>query len=379
MSTTTSQALVSINKLRNHLNQMFPERQSQVEGILMALLASEHAVFLGPPGGAKSAMVRHAARAFGYKVFETLLARFTKPPEVFGLISLKGIENDEVIYKTKGMLPDADVAILDEIFKAGTALLNSLLAAINERTFFNGTLGPQKIPLRSVFGASNEMPQGEGLDALWDRFLFRYDTKYLVAKDNFVNMASAPDAEPVQMFDGAVLTQAGEEAMATVVGKRFYEAMFDLRGALLQENVILSDRRWKKVVKAAKAAAYLAGESEADPADFLQLEACLWNEAKQRPIVSKVLYATLDTTLSAMNELLQSSKEEVNRFNASAKGIKESTAYGKTLRAIKDKAHKGLSNAGPRNKPRLEGMYREIENNWKIVIKQAADAVGASV
>jgi MoxR-like ATPase len=141
------------------------------------VLAGEHVLLLGPPGTAKSALVRAIAQAFGGTYFERLLTKFSTPEELFGPISLKALEQDRYQRVTAGKLPEAEFAFVDEVFKANSAILNSLLTAMNERLFHNDG-APTQMPLVALFGASNELPEGKELEALFDRFLLRFDVQY---------------------------------------------------------------------------------------------------------------------------------------------------------------------------------------------------------
>ena len=161
-----------INQLRADLMAQFPERKDVIDGSLAAVLASEHVLLIGPPGTAKSALVRCLAQVFGGSYFERLLTKFSTPEELFGPLSLKALEDDRYERLTEGYLPTAGVAFLDEVFKANSAILNALLTLLNEREFDNGA-GRTHTPLISVVAASNEVPVDESLHAFYDRFLLR--------------------------------------------------------------------------------------------------------------------------------------------------------------------------------------------------------------
>ena len=98
--------------------------------------------------------------------------RYTQPEELFGPFSLKALENDQFVRNTDGFLPTADIAFIDEIFKANSAILNTLLTVLNERKFDNGNKR-FTVPLIALIGASNELPDSDELEALYDRFIFR--------------------------------------------------------------------------------------------------------------------------------------------------------------------------------------------------------------
>jgi len=148
------------------------ERDAEVRLMLLAAMAGEHILFLGPPGTAKSELGRRLSMVCQGVFFERLLTRFSVPEELFGPLSMRGLENDQYVRQIDGYLPSATVAFVDEIFKANSAILNSLLTILNERLFDNGN-ERFKVPLVCLVGASNELPESEELDALYDRFLLR--------------------------------------------------------------------------------------------------------------------------------------------------------------------------------------------------------------
>ncbi|HEX5720992.1 MAG TPA: AAA family ATPase, partial [Thermoanaerobaculia bacterium] len=136
------------------------EREALAELIALAAVAGEHVLVIGPPGTAKSEAVRRIARAVDARLFEYLLGRFTEPSEIFGPIDLRRLKEGFVETETSGMLPEAELAFLDEVFKGSTAILNTLLGILNERVFRRGhTL--VRCPLRVCVGASNALPEDD--------------------------------------------------------------------------------------------------------------------------------------------------------------------------------------------------------------------------
>src|ERR1043165_8597891 len=148
------------------------DRETLVELLVLAAVADEHGLVVGPPGTAKSEAVRRVARATGGHYFEYLLGRFTEPSEIFGPVDLHKLKDGLVETDTLGMLPEADIAFLDEIFQGSTAILNTLLGILNERVFRRGHTNV-RCPLRVCVGASNSLPEDAALAAFADRFLVR--------------------------------------------------------------------------------------------------------------------------------------------------------------------------------------------------------------
>ena len=143
-------------KIINELNKGLIEREAQFKLGLLAIVSGENILFIGPPGTAKSKIGRrlsHILKNSSY--FEYLLTKFTTPEEIFGPISLKELENDKFHRNTKGYLTDSNVVFLDEIFKANSAILNSLLTILNEKIYHNGYI-KENVDTQLIIGASNE-------------------------------------------------------------------------------------------------------------------------------------------------------------------------------------------------------------------------------
>ena len=275
-----------LRKLRDALLTGLVERDLPVRLALIAALAGEHLLLVGPPGTAKSLVARRLHLAFAKSsYFERLLTRFTVPEELFGPLSIKGLEEDRYERLTTAYLPTASIAFLDEIFKANSAILNSLLTLLNEREFDNGTRR-DKTPLIAVIGASNELPDSEELNALFDRFLLRLHVGS-VSKEAFPSLIglrghAAPDVpESLKLTDADVVAIQAAAEKVEVHGDvvALLCALRDWCGA---ESIPVSDRRWRKIVKLLQVSALTNGRETVSIWDCWLLQHCLWNTPEDR-------------------------------------------------------------------------------------------------
>lgn len=269
------------NKLReamHHLENRFQEREELIRVLLLAMMSGESLLLVGPPGSAKSQLARAAAALLGTsRSFDYLLTRFTSPDELFGPVSLQQLKQDRYIRQTRGYLPDAEVAFLDEIFKASSAILNSLLTLLNERRFHNGAEA-QPVPLLTLIAASNELPEEqEGLAALYDRFLFRYETRYLQQIASFERMFQAPDSPPPALLDPAALKQVQERAREARLPEPVLVLLFRLKTLLEEKEYVLSDRRWRRIGRTWQISAAIHGRDEVSVWDTVLTPHLLWD------------------------------------------------------------------------------------------------------
>ncbi|WOV86294.1 AAA family ATPase [Sporosarcina oncorhynchi] len=285
------ESLSKLMDIKNAVNAKFYEREKEVEALLIALLARQHILLIGPAGTAKSALAIEFAKIIdGGKYFQWLLTRFSTPEEVFGPLSLKDLEHGIYKRNTETKMPEAHLVFLDEIFKANSAILNSLLTIINERLFYNGGT-PTKVPLISVIGASNEYPEeGEGLEALFDRFLFRYEVDYIENENNFLSMLKNEGTISSQLsLKIDELTELQALADNVIVSDEVYTALARIRKDLRDEGIRPSDRRFKQSIRILQARALINKRGAVKVDDLVILENVLWELTDERGTTSVIV------------------------------------------------------------------------------------------
>lgn len=260
------------------------DRAALVETVLLGAVAGEHLLVIGPPGTAKSQAVRAVSQALGGRYFEYLLGRFTEPNEIFGPVDLRRLREGVVEIETRGMLPEAEVAFLDEVFLGSSAILNTLLGLLNERRFRRGST-ELACPLRICVGASNQLPQEPALAAFADRFLLRVfvDRVSDTQLESLLAAFGAPAGEGGGASAGDDTGGSGQGAsgMALVAALADRVGRVDLSGVqarlaegfrrLRAEGLALSDRRMVRSLRLVAAAALLDGRDRATEADLWPL------------------------------------------------------------------------------------------------------------
>lgn len=304
----SQKALLSerINKLAQALSDGVYEREDTIKMCLLAALAGESVFLLGPPGIAKSLIAKRLIQAFdSSSYFEYLMTRFSTPEEVFGPLSIQELkDNGRYVRLTEGYLPTAQVVFLDEIWKAGPAILNTLLTVVNEKTFKNGN-EIERVPMRLLVSASNELPdEDSGLEALYDRMLVRVFVNRIQNKQNFKSMLTVGTSQEAKVPEGLAITDAEyhqwqSELEQLELSDDVFEKLYELKNMLEQAaetntlsdgDLYISDRRWKKAVKLLKASAYFNGRDAINPLDLLLLQDCLWNSPESRDVVRSVIH-----------------------------------------------------------------------------------------
>ena len=270
------------------------ERRPTVRLALLAALAGEHTLLIGPPGTAKSQLARRLHLAFSEaRYFERLLTRYTVPEELFGPLSISALEDDRYERQTAGFLPQASIAFIDEVFKANSAILNALLTLLNEREFDNGPRR-EPCPLISVIGATNEVPEDEVGEAFFDRFLVRLPVTP-VSPRGFrrlldLDVRPLPPVEPLQEADREAIARAAREVR---VEEEVAGLLAELRAWLAGQQTYVSDRRWVKITWLLKVAAATEGRGALSIWDLWLLPWCTAPDAARQAGVAAWLGARL--------------------------------------------------------------------------------------
>jgi MoxR-like ATPase len=311
-----------LRTLRDELNMQFKEREDEIAGSLLALISGEHVLFIGPPGTAKSMLAKDMCNSIdGGTFFYYLLTRFTTPDEIFGPLSLSSLQSDIFSRKVDGYLPTANVSFLDEIFKSNSSILNSLLTILNERKYHNGS-AILDVPLFTVFGASNELPEeNESLEALYDRFLFRYYVEYVQDESNFVDLitSSQDGFEPSVKLTIDDLCCMKERSADMLMDGDVVDALVALRREFRNTGVIVSDRRWKKIVQVLRVASCALDRKSVDRTMLMLLQHMMWKRPEELATLRKLL---LDVAVSGGIDLERSEKD-LDDLHASAVLIKD--------------------------------------------------------
>jgi MoxR-like ATPase len=282
-------------------------REQLAELIVLAAVAQEHLLVIGPPGTAKSAIVRRVAGALGGRYFEYLLGRFTEPAELFGPVDLRKLREGVVETDVTGMLPEADVAFLDEVFLGSTAVLNTLLGILNERRFRRGQTVHQ-CPLRVCVGAANALPDDESLSAFADRFLLHLFVEPVPDNQLEALLAGGWQSERMPVTACADLTQLSLlcDAVPTVDMDDARSALANAIRVLRGAGLTLSDRRIVKAQRLVAAATVLAGRTRATQADLWPLFYVMPTHAAQ----VQAQDALRDTLVAAANPTLRAAVEQ---------------------------------------------------------------------
>jgi MoxR-like ATPase len=354
-----AQTAPRLRAIVEELSDTYWERSAVVRALVTGLLAGQHALLLGPPGTAKSALARDlTGRIEGARYWEILLSKFTDPKRMFGPVDVAALVRGEYTQVFSGRATEADIAFIDEIFKCSAGALNETLAYLNERLYHPENGGPPiACPLLSAITASNELPSGDETAAIYDRLLVRLEVGYLTDPTSFaqlVRSAVVATVPPARTTVGLVeLRRAVEaEVPAVAVPDSIVDAICTLRAALRRAELIASDRRWKQAVRLLQASAWLDGRAEVAETDLSVLTAVLWDSTAERPTVEREVLQLVNPDAKEALDLLDAIDELEAQLDAKAGQSREALSEW----GIKE-ANRKLARAGKR----LEELRAESE------------------
>ena len=364
--------------VRADLQAALLERDEVIDAMLGALVARQHVLLLGPPGTGKSYLANLLCQAVAGQgqgaYFQWLLSKFSTPEELFGPVSVAGLQADRFERVGKGKLQEAKVAFVDEIWKANSAILNSLLTIINERLYHDGTKGPVLVPLEQLVGASNELPQDEGLGALYDRFLVRLWVRPLKQGDAFKALLRGGLQSNVSTLHDGDLDTIRAESEQVKLDDHILDLLVQVRTELVDKGIRVSDRRWVAVVHYLQATAWMAGDQTVTDDHLEHLIDCCWDEPEQRAEVKRAVLRIANPVGAKVEALMDDARTRVADAPKATGDLgedqKQLMALAATLMKIQ-KADKGL---GPKH-PRVVAAVTEITSQRKELLQQAEQLV----
>lgn len=376
--------MTSLDKLKSvlaHIKEAFVGKDEIIDLLGIGLVARENAFLLGPPGTAKSAIVRQLSNGIeGGKNFEYLLTRFTEPNEIFGPFDIRKLKEGDLVTNTEGMLPEASMVFLDEIFNANSAILNSLLMALNEKVFRRGK-ETRKLPALMFVGASNQLPEDEALAALLDRFLLRMKCDYvdtdllesvLLAgrKLESSNSSDSPSITPEEITE---LQQQCRNVDLSEVLPQYIHLIHSLRNTGLK----VSDRRAVKVQNLVAASAVTAGRSKAILSD-LWVAKYIWDTEEQIEILSGLVDTIIEAEVNSEShpraladkkpnaeEVMKDVQQLADKWEAGSLSFEEQNAVKDKLRFLQSRTN------WVSEESHKEHIQKAIEELWEKMLKTA--------
>lgn len=389
------QLFLKLQGFRGALNASSLEREHIIDGLLASLLSKQNAFLLGVPGTGKSDLVRNICRGItGANYFGYLLTPTTDPSEVFGPVAVTKLLKDEYTRDVDGYLPTAHIGFLDELFRGSSAILNSLLTLLNERTFNNGKENLQT-PIQAIIAATNTWPEEESLQAFADRFLFRPTVDLLrkpTSKRRLDEWGLGIEERPEvgEHLSLAELELLQGEAAQIKVSEEFLDKFSSVWEMLGSRSIVISDRRRVQILKFLKAWALVQGDDELFPEHMHgSLIHIVYQTAEDQEVIREVLeqeVPTADKVFMDAKRAAAGIMSEYTTYNHryKARGLNELNdfvvllrKYSKDMATVRDKVSEILDGSKLRMSAttRAKGvkLQQNLQNHCDTLARAISD------
>ncbi|MCS7128883.1 MAG: AAA family ATPase [Desulfurococcaceae archaeon] len=326
------------------LSRPFVGRDEEARIIAAAVVSGEHTVLIGEPGTAKSALARRAAELINARFFKYLLTKFTEPDELFGPLDIVALREGKYVRVTRNKLPEAEIAFIDEIFNASSAILNTLLSIMNERVIYDG-YSEIKVPLWTLISTSNNVPEEPELQALYDRFLYRHFVKP-VSEDKWIQLLNAVwrmEFEPPEPPKPILTMNEVRELNKLIFSvdlSRVKEKLVKIFAVLEDHGIHVTDRRKGKSLKAIAVNSIINGRLEAVEQDIMILSSVIPRDRDELEQVNVVLVDELKTPEKYLMELaeIENNLRDAKEFIVSMSGFEPRLIdYLRTFEALRER------------------------------------------
>ena len=313
---------LQLTSLAQALKGELVDRDDEVDMLLLATLSRHHVLFIGPPGTAKTMMCQKWAELTNLSFMRKLVTQYSSPDELFGPVDMESYKAGRFRRIIKGLAADTQLVLLDEVFKGSPSILNANLSIMEERIFDNGE--PVHVPLVSMIGTSNELPaHEEGLDAFYDRFLLRKQVRYINNRDHFRQLMSlAKRAVSPTSIDTELNPDCIGESQNEIAGMKLSSATTDTLNTcwetLMDEEVVVSDRRWVQLQDVMAAHSWLRGYQVIMPESITVGQWVLWTDPKDQALVKRICMTSIDPDLATALDIQQAARKAVSELTANS-------------------------------------------------------------
>jgi len=367
-------------RIEEEMNEFFIERNNVIRGLLVSLLSEQNVVFIGPPGTSKSMIVKELSKRIksdsDEDYFEWLMTKFTKPEEILGPMMIEELIKGKVKFNPEYKLPKAKIAYLDEVFKANSSILNSLLTALNEKVVYNDNK-PTAIPLQMLVGTSNEIPTDESLKALYDMFCIRFEIEYIEEPKQLKSLIDLRESDIKR--DGVVTDKDINEAREQIDNYiKFPDEKKEILCKIIYslDNIKCrpSDRTINNVTRILKAEAWMNGKVDVDESDMEFLEHCLWDEPKKRKQIRSTILEIVNPLADNVLEIYEKVHMSYLTFLKDIKGAKEDeknkiiSGVCGTMMTLKDEMVKDIEIMKAEKRP--VAKYENLVNSVMLLIAE---------